>query len=395
MEPLETDSAGLNLAFSLTEGGPGTAFMKRLRLIHPELGMGSARTALILMALTWLPLAGLCLLEGLAFGRVEIPFFKDIGAQTRFLFAVPVLVLADIPVGIRLRQVVRHFVTAGLIKKDELAKFGQILLNALRLRDSHLGGLIVLVLAYIGTYNALAGSLQSGSTWFRPVAGQGLTPAGYWYAVVALPIFQFLILRWIYRMVVWTRVLLNVSKLDLQLTPTHPDGAGGLGFLGKGIIPFGVILFALSAVVAGGIASRVLFSGSRLEDCQWSYAALFAIALVVFAGPLLIFVPRLLALKQQGLIQYGTLNSRYTQAFQQRWIEATAPTEEPLLDSADIQSLADLGNSFETIRKMRIVPAELRDFIAMVLPALIPVLPLAATVMPVGTIIRSLLKLIV
>lgn len=106
MEIAGDSSAELSRAFSLTEGGPGTAFMKRLRLIHPELGAGSARTALILMALTWVPLCVLCLIEGLAFSGVKLPFFYDIAAHTRFLLAVPVLVLADIPVGARLRQVV-------------------------------------------------------------------------------------------------------------------------------------------------------------------------------------------------------------------------------------------------------------------------------------------------
>jgi hypothetical protein len=137
-----------------------------------------------------------------------------------------------------------------------------------------------------------------------------------------------------------------------------------------------------------------LFAGGKLEDYQWSYAALFVIVLVIFAGPMLIFVPKLLVLKQRGLMEYGTLGSRYTQAFHRKWIEETEPGNEPLLGSGDIQSLADLGNSFEIIRKMRIVPVELSDFLAMVLPGLIPALPLAAIVMPVGEIVKGLLKLV-
>ena len=347
------------------------------------------------MALTWVPLCILCLFDGLAFSGVQLPFFYDIAAHTRFLFAVPVLVLADIPVGARLRQVVRHFVTAHLIREDELVKFGEALLDALRFRDSRVAEMTVLVLAYVATYNAVSGfSFHSGGTWFSPVPGHGLTQVGYWYAFVALPIFQFLIFRWIYRMVVWSRFLCNVSRLDLLLTPTHPDGAGGLGFLGKGLIPFGVILFALSAVVSSAIAGRILFSGAKLEDYQWSYLALFVIALAVFAGPMLIFVPKLLALKQRGLMEYGTLGSEYTQAFHRRWVDKTDPTGEPLLGTGDIQSLADLGNSFEIIQKMRVLPMQPGDFIAIVLPGLIPALPLAATVMPLSEIVKSLLKLV-
>jgi hypothetical protein len=286
-------------------------------------------------------------------------------------------------------------VAAHLIREDQMAKFGETLLEALRFRDSRIAEMAVLILAYLAAYNAVSGfSFQRGGTWFLPMAGQALTHAGYWYAFVALPIFQFLIFRWIYRMVVWGRFLLKVARFDLLLTPTHPDGAGGLGFLGKSLIPFGMILFALSAVVSAAIADRILFSGAKLEDFEMSYASLFLIALVIFAGPMLIFLPKLLALKQRGLMEYGTLGSEYTQAFHHRWIDKSEPGEEPLLGTGDIQSLADLGNSFENIRKMRILPVEFSDFIAFVLPGLIPALPLLATVMPLGEILKSLLKLV-
>jgi len=162
MEMPGDSDADLDSAFSLTEGGPGTAFMKRLRLIHPEMGAGSARTAVIPMALIWVPLCVRCLMEGLALRGVKLPFFYDLAAHTRFLLAVPVLVLADIPVGGRLRQVVRHFLAARLVREEELARFGGILLDTLRFRDSRVAEMTVLVLAYVATYNAVAGfSLQS------------------------------------------------------------------------------------------------------------------------------------------------------------------------------------------------------------------------------------------
>jgi hypothetical protein len=389
MGSINFERAELSQSFTLTEGGPGAAFMKRLHLPDPR------RSALILTALTWVPLFVLCSFEGLAFGRVEIPFFYDIAAHTRFLVAVPVLILADISVGVRLREVMGHFITAHLVRDDERGRFEEILRNSLRFRDSRAGEMFVLVLAYLATYNALSGvSFQSGGTWFRPEPGQGLTLPGYWYGLVALPIFQFLIFRWIYRMAVWSRFLWKVSRLDLLLTPTHPDGAGGLAFIGKSLIPFGIILFALSAVVSSSILERILFMGAKLQEYQWSYVTLFVIALAVFAAPMLLFLPNLLKLKQRGLMEYGTFGSEYTQAFHRRWVAKTAPTEEPLLGTGDIQSLADLGNSFEIIKKMNMLPVAFSDFIAFVLPGLIPALPLAATVMPLGEILKSLLKLI-
>lgn len=379
----------------LMEGGPGDALMKRLRLIRPELGAASGRTAIILAILTWLPLLAFSLIEGSALGGARIPFLYDLAAHARFLVAVPILILAEIPIGRRLRAVVKHFLNAGLVPAGEQEQFASSLVDTARFHDSRLAEMTLLALAYITTYVALSKtSLQSGSTWFAPSPSAGFSPAGYYYAFVALPVFQFLMYRLAYRMVVWTRFLWQVSNLDLLLTPTHPDGAGGLGFLGKGCIPFGIILFALSSVVSAAIASRILFGGATLEQFEFIYAALIVLVLIVFAGPLMVFAPKLFRLKQDGLLRYGTLASQYTQAFDSKWAMSINTAEESLLGTGDIQSLADMGNSYELVRKMRIVPIELSDFIGIALPGVIPALPLAATVMPVGEILKGILRLL-
>ena len=119
----------LSQSFTLTEGGPGAAIMKRLHLVRPERRADPGRIALILTTLSWLPLFALCIFEGLAFGRVEIPFVHDMAAHTRFLIAVPVLALADIPIGARLHEITRHFVTAHLVPDEKLQRFEEDLRN--------------------------------------------------------------------------------------------------------------------------------------------------------------------------------------------------------------------------------------------------------------------------
>jgi hypothetical protein len=380
---------------SLMEGGPGEALMKRLRLIRPELGAASGRTAIILALATWLPLLVLSLIAGLALGGARIPFLYDISAYARFLVAVPILVLAEIPIGRRVRLVTRHFLDAGLIPPAERKQFASAVFDTVRFHDSRLAELVLVALAYILTYTAVSkASLQGGSTWFAPAPGAGFSVVGYYYAFVSLPIFQFLMFRWGFRMFVWTRFLRQVASLELLLTPIHPDGAGGLAFLGKGAVAFGVIVFALSSVASAAIASRILFGGATLEEFELIYAALIVLVLFVFAGPLLVFAPKLFRLKFDGLFRYGTLASQYTQAFDHKWLGGNKPAQESLLGTADIQSLADLGNSYELVRKMRIVPIEMIDFVGIALPAVIPALPLAATVMPVGDILKGVLKLL-
>ncbi|HJU11747.1 MAG TPA: hypothetical protein VJ728_12765 [Candidatus Binataceae bacterium] len=380
-----------------TQGGPGAAIMRRFGLLHPKLDVASTRAALILATVTWVPLLILSAIQGLALGGANIPFLKDIAAQVRFLVAVPILALADIPVGFRLRELVRHFLDAGLIRVQDGPRFNDILLEAIERRDSHIAGIVLAAVAYIATYlNFAGGRLQRGSIWYMPGMAGHLSLAGYWYVLVALPIFQFLILRWIYRMFNWARFLFEVSRLDLKMSAAHPDAAGGLAFLGKSLIPLGTIAFALSAVTSGGIASRVFIAGAELQSFAAAYGALLLITLIIFAGPLLIFTPRLMRLKYQGTLKYGVLADRYTELFEEKWLALREGerADESFLGTSDIQSLADLGNSFGLVRKMRVFPVEPSDFMALVISTLLPALPLLTAVMPVSEILKGLLKLI-
>jgi hypothetical protein len=332
--------------------------------------------------------------EGLAVGGATIPFLYDIAAHVRFLVAIPMLLLVEIPIGARLRRTTAQFIVAGLVRPKDEARFADIIRDTVRFRDSRIAELIVLAAAYVTAFGMIARmSFQQGSTWYAP-AHTGLTPVGYWYAFVSVPIFQFLLYRWIYRLLAWGRFLRHLATLDLQLSPMHPDGAGGLGFLGKGCVPLGMVLFPISAVVSSAIATRVLFGDARLEDFQLSYAALFVLALGLFTSPLLAFTPMLLQLKREGGFEYGAFASRYTRLFDRKWIQRGDEPDDSLLGAADIQSLADLGNSYENLTKVRAVPIAFGDFVAMAIPGLVPALPLAATVMPVSDILKGLLHLL-
>ena len=376
----------------LTEGGPGDALMHRLHLLRPEDHTATLRTAAILAAITWLPLCVISIVQGLAFGNQNISFFHDIGVQARFLVGVPILVLVEVPIGRRLRQVARHFLTAGLIREKDKSRYDEIVLSAMKTRNSRIAELVLLALAYFATYKVLEGINYAGSTWFRP--GGSLTLVGYWYALVSLPIWQFLLLRWVYRMLLWSRLLWQVSRMDLVLTPAHPDGAGGLGFLGKALVPFGGISFAISASISGAAMSRILFGGARFQDFQTMFIVVAIITVIIFAGPLLVFTPTLIMLRQEGLLRYGTMASRYTHLFDRRWIVEAEKTNEGILGTEDIQSLSSLGDSYEMIRRMKIIPMELSDFIALALPAVLPAFPLLLTVIPMSEILKGMLRFV-
>jgi hypothetical protein len=67
--------------------------------------------------------------------------------------------------------------------------------------------------------------------------------------------------------------------------------------------------------------------------------------------------------------EYGGLAARYTREFHEKWIRGRAPADEPLVGSADIQSLADLANSYEVVRGTRAVPFGRDTIIQLAVPA--------------------------
>jgi hypothetical protein len=391
-EPLAASSFTL----SLTDGGPAYELFRRLRLVQSGRRGDAIRIAIVLALGTWLPLVILCLSEGLAFGGSQIPLLYDFEPHVRFLFALPVLILAEITVGQRIRDTVRHFVDSGLVAREDEERFVTIIEDTIRFRDSRVATVILVLLTVGFEWHSIATQIHLGvGTWVRPVVGGPLSSAGYWYAIVAVPIYQFIILRWGYRIVVWGRFLAALARMDLRLMPTHPDEAGGIGFLGRTIVPFGTIGLALSAVLSASIAPRVMFAGENIYAELPVYGVLIAASLIISIGPLLFFTPRLHALKHQGLAKYGTLATTYTQQFHAKWVTHTTPTDEPLLGTGDIQSLADLGNSYQVIQKMKLVPVAKEHLFGAVAPPLIPAVFLATTVVPLDKILQTLMKVFV
>jgi hypothetical protein len=234
------------------------------------------------------------------------------------------------------------------------------------------------------------------ATWYATpsLGGSKLTLAGIWYGHVSLPIFQILLCRWYYRVFIWTRFLWQVSRIDLSLVPTHPDRVGGLGFLSETVYAFVPLLIAHGALLAGLLGDRILHLGATLPSFMVEIVVLVIFLMCVVLGPLLVFAPQLVNARRRGLREYGTLAERYVREFDTKWLRGIAPADEPLLGSADIQSLADLSNSFEIVRTMRIVPFSKEAIIQLAVVTVAPVAPLLLTMMSLEDILKKLLGIV-
>jgi AcrR family transcriptional regulator len=196
--------------------------------------------------------------------------------------------------------------------------------------------------------------------------------------------------RWYYRMFIWMRFLWQVSRIELSLIPTHPDRVGGLGFLANTVFAFMPLAVAHGALLAGLIANRIFYVGAALPEFKVEIAVLTGFLLCVVLGPLLVFAPQLAQAKRTGNREYGALAERYVREFDAKWLRGGASADEPLVGSGDIQSLADLANSFEVVRTMQIAPITRDALVRLVAATLAPVVPLALTMMPFEELLKKL-----
>lgn len=392
-------SHALREDFSLVLGGPIFQILRRLFLSGPGLEL-LVRRMIAIPLVAWLPLLVLAVYEGVAIGpRVQVPFLYDFESHVRFLVAIPLLLVAELVVHERIRTVARNFLDSGVATNDVLPGFQAAVDRAMRVRNSLVLELALLVLVFgFGWVIWESGSAvtRSTSTWYAIVDGthQRATTAGWWHAHISVPIFQFLLLRWYFRIVLWSLFLWRVSRLDLRLTATHPDRAGGLGFLADGAAAFAPLIVAQSAFLSALIGSRILFHGRTLFSFQYEIAAFVVLQLVLVLGPLCVFSSTLFALKRQGRREYGVLAARHSREFHAKWIQGQAPAGEPLVGSPDISSLADLGNSYDVVREMRGVPFGRDTIVQVVVAALVPLLPLVLTVVPAEEILRKLFAML-
>jgi hypothetical protein len=385
--------------FSLVLGGPLFQFLRRTRLSGDALQLVRQRL-FVIVGLAWLPLLVLSFLEGQALaGRAAVPFLRDVEAHVRFLFTLPLLIVAELVVHQRMRLVVRQFLDRNLIPEVALPRFDAAVGSAFRLRNSVLAELLLIAVVYvlgILVWWRYFIALSTTATWYATPAPEGLTLSltGTWYAYVSLPFFQFLLIRWYYRIFVWARFLWQVSRIQLSLLPTHPDRVGGLGFLANVAYAFTPLAVAHGGMLAGLIAGRIFYLGAALPDFKVEIVIMISFVLGLVFGPFLVFAPQLASTKRTGLREYGTFAGRYVREFDAKWLRGGAPADEPLVGSGDIQSLADLANSFDVVKTMRMSPITRDALLRMVAATVAPVVPLALTMMSLEDLLKKLLSVL-
>ena len=117
--------------------------------------------------------------------------------------------------------------------------------------------------------------------------------------------------------------------------------------------------------------------------------------LVLFAGPLTIFLKKLRETKRRGVFEYGALAGAVGTQFEAKWLRQNGSLDQTSLGVQDFSATTDLYSVTANVYAMREVPFSVRDLIGpIVISAMLPFLPLALLAIPLKVIIQGLAKLL-
>jgi hypothetical protein len=345
---------------------------------------------------TWIPMVILAASQGLAFGPTRSQsILLDPAMYVRFLVALPVLFLSQKITTLRLRPIVEHFLRAKLVKDAERDRFIANVVSAMRRRYSRGADWLLLVATY--AYSALYVFFivpADTETWrtVGPAGHHVLSLPGWWFVAVSQPMYLFILFRFFYRIGLWWSFLWRTSNLDLQLDASHPDRAGGLGFLGLTLWSFQEAAFAISASCAGGVANLVLTTGARIWSMKYEILAAVFFIVGLFAGPLLFFCGSLWRTNRRGVLDYWTLWQGQIRQFEQKWMHS--PTEySDMLSVPDFSQATDLSSILERVQQMKFTPIRRTQILALIVATVAPFSLVLTLEFPVEAILKELVKI--
>jgi hypothetical protein len=375
------------IPISLIRGGSFYWVQEKARLIRPRT-WDLHRRVPFAVAVAWLPLVVLTAIHG---GTPDLrALLVDYRVYARLFIAIPLLLVGQIAMETRFREMAQHFLDANIVRIQDLSRFRAIMQRTRRLRDAQLPELIAIVAVYAQVAYFFESGRYRSAVWAVDAASNSLTPAGYYSVLVAQPLFLALLAIAVWKWLIWIYVLRQISRLPLQLDATNGDETAGLGFLSEVPRAFVPLVLAVSAVVGSAWRSQVLAGQMTLDALRWPAVVLAAVMLLIFFLPLSLFTPALLHEKRVSTRRYGSIQHLFSLQFRDKWTRHRNEHVDELLGVPDFSALADLSGGFTNVEQMVTYPFRKNTVFVFLTAFAVPLIPVLTTQVPLKEIVKGL-----
>jgi hypothetical protein len=381
--------------FSISEGGPAHNAFVKMRLHKNQ-----KKLILVFLCVTWLPLVIITAIDGTLYSGVQLPFLKDIAMQMRLLVALPILLLIKFIIDGKVIDLEKYFFYTLMSDNEQRLTLIKIFNRTRKLANSILAEIIMLLIVIAATISFVKtgffSGLQSGTeSWMsNEIENHTLSVAGKWVVFISIPVFQFLLLRWIWRYIVWVLHLSSISRSRLNLQPTHPDRAGGLGIIVHTQKYFSLVFVGFSIVVSGEMCAHLLRDPEAFPGIRGEVIGCIIICLFLLLLPMVFFTGKLIKTKHDGLLKLSNLGASMSNKFEEDWIN-DKPIENKVAErSVGTSMLYDYSGVYRSLEELRPVPITLKDVISMAAILFIPYIPIVFIHFSVGELLQKLVGLL-
>jgi hypothetical protein len=391
------EGAGIG-EFLASHGGPFYELQRRVGALEED-ALHAGRRAAFFVALAWgVPLL-LSLVAGRAFGPTEAhPYLLDFGAWARFFIATGLFLLAEEQVEYGLRGKLGQFVRAPVLAPESFKDAASAVVRSLKLRNSGVAEIICLALAVAGALALIERLLDvDASTWAVQVGEDGahyVTLAGWWVVIFSTPLFYFLLLRGLWRYLVWAMLLWRIASLKFRLVASHPDGKAGLGFVADYPNAYSMFVFGISASMAITVVRHVFERNISSVTFGYIITGWLAIVFAFFAFPLLAFAKPLSELKERSLQLIGARATLAHRAAERALLGRNVVANDAA--EADLeQGVADPSAQYAVTKKLSVFLMNRSAIAPLAGAALIPFAIAGATKLPYKEVLALVKKLLV
>ena len=346
----------------------------------------------------WVPLLVLATYQSTTLDQPGLDsFFPDFAVSCRSLIAAPLLVLAEWTCIPHLGAIALHFRKSGIVAQADDDRFESAWYSTLRLRESTTADIAIILIAYaLIAVLISAAPMSAYPAWhvFGPIEPLFYSPAGWWHALISLPLLFALLLSWVWRLFLWVRFLFLMSRLPLRLLPAHPDRTAGLRFVAYSVQSFALVAFSLGVIAAGSAAKRV-YQGVPFESLAMTVLGLVAFVLFVFSGPLFIFLSHLLRAWKKGTLQYSALAGKVGRQLEDKWFRSGRIVSEAALNAQDFSATTDLYQVASNVYEVRLIPFSAASLGILVAMTVAPFFGVALMFVPIQVIVREIATLLI
>ncbi len=383
--------------YSLMRGGLVHRLLEAIGALHTNTRL-SCWIAATAVAFAALPPLLLCWRSGTLWSSPgQMGLLEDYATASRLVLALPLLILAAPRADALLHQAFRQLSRSSVVHPRRQAQLKALLERIHRWRDSWLPEVLCVLLALAPMLlGGTAVNLLPGLGDWR-LDGTNLSAAGRSYEWLSAPLFRLIALLWLWRFVLWSLLLWGLPRNGLVIHAEHPDGAGGLAFLGVAQERFAVLALAGGLLICGACLNHMHYLGDTLAGMRHLLAGFVVVATVLLVAPLLLLMPAMTRAKRHAIYRFSALGTAAAESFDQRWQPNGADGAAPgsLLDHGDASSMADFNSVYQTLDSMSVLPITRWNLLWIALHAMLPLLPLVLLAMSVDELVTKLVGILV